>query len=91
MKNKPRFWSGQVTRESNALDLEGGVFTWVNPVYIASSLKRSADKSTRRKGTPFQSAMFMLNFYINRAGKNLPQEKLHVLQQAKEELRKLFR
>jgi hypothetical protein len=90
MKKKPHFWSGQVTRESNALDLEGGVFTLENPVEIAASLKRSAEKSSRRKGTPFQSAMSMLNFYINRAGKNLPQEKLHVLQQAKEELRKLF-
>jgi len=91
METNPRFWSGKVTRESNALDLEGGVFTLGNPVEIAASLKRSAEKSTRRKGTPFQSAMSMLNFYINRAGKNLPPEKLRVLQQAKEELRKLFR
>ena len=90
MKKKPHFWSGQVTRESNALDLEGGVFTRENPIEIAASLKRSAEKSSRRKGTPFQSAMSMLNFYINRAGKNLPQERLHVLQQTKEELRKLF-
>ena len=90
MKKKPHFWSGQVTRESNALDLESGVFTLENPVEIAASLKRSAEKSSRRKGTPFQSAMSMLNFYINRAGKNLSQERLQVLQQAKEELRKLF-
>jgi len=90
MKKKPHFWSGQVTRESNALDLESGVFTLENPVEIAASLKRSAEKSSRRKGTPFQSAMSMLNFYINRAGKNLSQERLQVFQQAKEELRKLF-
>jgi hypothetical protein len=91
LKRKPRLWSGRVTRESNALDLEGGVFTWENPARIALSLKRSAEESPRRKGTPLQSAMSMLNFYINRAGKNLSGERLRVLQQAKEELRKSFR
>ena len=84
-------WSGRVTRESNALDLEEGVFTWENPAKIALSLKRSAEESSRRKGTPLQSAMSMLNFYINRAGKNLSGERRRVLQKAKEELRELFR
>lgn len=83
-------WSGRVTRESNALDLEGGVFTWEDPKKIAMSLKESAENSLRRKTTPFQSAMSMLNFYINRAGKNLPLERKRILNLAKEELRKLF-
>lgn len=83
-------WSGKVTKESNALDLEEGVFTWNDPRKIAESLKRSADESTRRKAKPFQSAMSMLNFYINRAGKNLPPERRKILELAKEELRKLF-
>jgi hypothetical protein len=75
---------------SNAMDLEDGVFKHDDPRKIARSLKRSAEASTRRKGTPFQSAMSMLNFYINRAGKNLPPERRAVLDQAKEELRRLF-
>lgn len=83
-------WSGKVTRESNALDLDSGVFTWKDPKKIARSLKRSAEKSSRRKAHPFQSAMSMLNFYINRAGSNLPLERKRVLNRAKEELRKLF-
>ncbi len=83
-------WSARVTRESNALDLEEGVFTWDDPLRIAQSLKRSADGSVRRKAEPFQSAMSMLNFYINRAGKNLPEERKAVLEQAKNELRALF-
>lgn len=83
-------WSDKVTRESNALDLEEGVFTWNDSKKIAESLKRSSERSTRRKGTPFQSAMSVLNFYINRAGENLPIRQKKVLQQAKEELRKLF-
>ena len=87
MKNN---WSGEVTKHSIALDLEEGVFTWDDPVKIAASLKNSAENSTRRKGTPFQSAMSMLNFYINRAGKKLPAERNEVLEQAKSELRKLF-
>jgi hypothetical protein len=85
-----RFWSGQVTKISFALDLEEGVFTWDNPKKIAQSLKKSAEVSTRRKATPFQSAMSMLNFYINRAGKNLKPERKRVLNQAKVELKKLF-
>ncbi|MCL5091013.1 MAG: DUF3175 domain-containing protein [Patescibacteria group bacterium] len=83
-------WSNKVTKQSNALDLEEGVFTWDDPKKIALSLKRSVEKSTLRKGTPYQSAMSMLNFYINRAGKNLPNERKKILEQAKEELKKLF-
>ncbi len=83
-------WSGKVTKESNALDTEAGVFTWKNPKKIALSLKNSAESSSRRKGTPFQSAMSMLNFYINRAGKSLPPEQRKILEQAKVELRKLY-
>jgi hypothetical protein len=85
-----RYWSAEVTRKSNALDLEPGVFTWDDPKRIALSLKRSADESPRRKGTPLQSAMSMLNFYLNRAGKNLPPERKAVLDEAKKELRDLF-
>lgn len=85
-----RKWSKKVTEESNALDLEEGVFTFKEPIEIAQSLKRSAEQSKRRKGTPYQSAMSMLNFYINRAGKNLPSERRTILEQAKVELRKLF-
>ena len=83
-------WSGKVTKHSIALDLEEGVFTWDDPVRIAKSLKYSADDSTRRKTTPFQSAMSMLNFYINRAGRNLPPEKKLILENAKAQLRKLY-
>jgi len=89
MKSK-KYWSDEVTRKSNALDLEAGVFTWDDPKKIAKSLKCSALASERRKGTPFQSAMSMLNFYINRAGKNLKPERKQILEQAKTELRKLF-
>ncbi len=83
-------WSARVTRESNALDLEEGVFTWDDPVRIARSLKRSADSSARRKAEPFQSAMSMLNFYINRAGSNLDPEQKRILERAKNELRALY-
>ncbi|HCU24448.1 MAG TPA: hypothetical protein DF383_05460 [Deltaproteobacteria bacterium] len=89
-KKAPRYWSGRVTRESHALNLEEGVFTWDDPRKIAASLQRSAEASTAKKGTPLQSAMSMLNFYINRAGKNLPSKKLTILNQAKAELRKSF-
>ena len=91
VKKSKKYWSGEVTRTSNALDLEQGVFTWGDPKKIAKSLKRSAEKSNRRKGTAFQSAMSMLNFYINRAGKNLKPERKKILEQAKTELRKLFK
>lgn len=83
-------WSAKVTKTSIALDLEEGVFTWDNPKKIAASLKTSAENSLRRKAAPFQSAMSMLNFYINRAGKNLKPKRKKVLEQAKIELRKLF-
>jgi hypothetical protein len=83
-------WSGRVTREGNALDLESGVFTWSDPVKIAQSLKESAERSTRRKAPPYQSAMSMLVFYINRAGRNLAEEQRGILEQAKEELRRLY-
>jgi hypothetical protein len=87
---KKKKWSARVTKESNALDLENGVFAGNDAREIAKSLKRSAMHSHRRKGTPFQSAMSMLNFYINRGGKNLSEEKKAVLERAKDELRKLF-
>jgi hypothetical protein len=87
---KTKKWSGEVTKHSVALDLEEGVFTWDDPKEIANSLKESAKNSLRRKTSPFQSAMSMLNFYINRAGKNLPPEKLEILENAKVELRKIF-
>jgi Protein of unknown function (DUF3175) len=83
-------WSQQVTRESNALDLEPGVFTWSDPRRIARSLRRSAEASTRRKVEPFRSAMSMLVFYINRAGKHLDPEHKAILEAAKQELRKLY-
>ncbi|HEY0721006.1 MAG TPA: DUF3175 domain-containing protein [Gammaproteobacteria bacterium] len=86
----PKKWSQQVTQTSNALDLEAGVFTLHDPRQIARSLKRSADASARRKSTPFRSAMSMLNFYINRAGRNLPAQQRMILEQAKEELRELY-
>lgn len=90
-RRKPRRrWSGRVTRESNALDLERAIFTSGDPQRIALSLKRSAERSERRKASPYQSAMSMLTFYINRAGKGLPQRKLRVLERAKGELRKVF-
>ena len=79
-----------VTRESHALELEPGVFTWSDPRRIARSLKRSADASTARKAPPLRSAMSMLVFYINRAGSNLDPEQKRILDEAKEELRKLY-
>lgn len=85
-----RRWSQDVTRKSNALDLEPGVFTWDNPRHIARSLQRSAETSARRKSSPYRSAMSMLTFYINRAGNTLPPERRKVLEQAKTELRKLY-
>lgn len=83
-------WSGYVTKHSFALDLEEGVFTWKDPKRIAASLKASAENSSRRKTNPYQSAMSMLCFYLNRAGKNLPPERKRVLEEAKIELKKLF-
>jgi len=83
-------WSKDVTLKSRALVLEEGVFTWKNPKRIAMSLKKSAEESENRKGTPFQSAMSMLNFYINRAGKNIEIKQRKILEQAKKELRIIF-
>jgi len=83
-------WSRRVTERSDALDLEEGVFTWDDPRRIALSLKKSAEESTRRKTSPRQSAMSMLDFYINRAGKNLPADRRQTLDAAKTELRKVF-
>ena len=85
-----KYWSKKVTEESNALDLEPGVFTFDDPKRIAQSLANSARESTRRKGKPLQSAMSMLNFYINRAGKNLPEKQKRVLEEAKIELKKIL-
>ena len=89
-KNSKKYWSDKITKYSNALDLEPNVFTFKNPRKIALSLKISAEESQRRKAAPFQSAMSMLNFYINRAGKNLPESQRKILEQAKIELRKVF-
>jgi Protein of unknown function (DUF3175) len=83
-------WSRHVTEHSDALTLDKGVFTSRDPKRIAASLKRSAERSRRRKGSPFRSALSMLTFYINRAGKNLPASRKKTLMQAKDELRKQF-
>ncbi|MGD8784993.1 MAG: DUF3175 domain-containing protein [Thioalkalispiraceae bacterium] len=87
---KSKNWSARVTRESDALDLEEGVFTWDDPRKIAMSLKKSAEQSKRRKAEPFRSAMSMLVFYINRAGRKLDANQKKVLEQAKQELRDLY-
>jgi hypothetical protein len=83
-------WSAKVSRTSDALDLKTSIFKSKDPKKIAASLKRSAERSKRKKGTPFQSAMSMLNFYINRAGKNLTKKEKQPLEKAKEHLRSLF-
>jgi Protein of unknown function (DUF3175) len=85
-----RRWSARVTRESDALDLDRGVFTGRDPRKIAASLKRSAQRSRRRKSDPYRSALSMLTFYINRAGKNLPAARRKTLERAKGELRRQF-
>ncbi len=89
-RSSRRYWSGADTRNSDALDLESAVFKQSSPRKVALSLKRSAEQSRRRKGTPYQSAMSMLTFYINRAGTNLPASRKRVLARAKDELRKVF-
>ncbi|TAM86624.1 DUF3175 domain-containing protein [bacterium] len=86
----PKKWSQDVTEHSRALALEEGVFGWDDPHAIALSLKRSAEASRERKASPFQSAMSMLTFYINRAGKGLPKERREILERAKLELRAVF-
>lgn len=83
-------WSAEVTEHSDALKLEPHVFEKNDPKEIAASLKRSADRSTKRKTEPFRSAMSMLTFYINRAGKNLPESRRKVLEKAKDELRRAY-
>ena len=90
MATKSKNWSGKVTKESHALDLEEGIFTWTDPKKIARSLKESAEQSKRRKSEPFRSAMSMLVFYINRAGRKLDPKQKKILEQAKQELRILF-
>lgn len=83
-------WSAEVTENSDALDLKENIFESESPKKIAASLKESAEQSHRRKSSPYRSAMSMLTFYINRAGKNLPAGQKEVLEKAKEELRLLF-
>jgi len=89
-KAKRKYWSAGVMQKSDALDLKNRVFTWRDPKRIARSLKQSAEHSSRRKAGPYQSAMSMLNFYLNRGGRNLPVERKRVLARAKAELRRLF-
>jgi len=83
-------WSRQVTDTSDALDLQAGVFALTDPAEIARSLKQSAEASQRRKSAPFRSAMSMLTFYINRAGRHLPESQRECLERAKDELRALY-
>jgi hypothetical protein len=89
-KRGGRRWSARVTRESDALDLKKGVFAQRDPKKIARSLKRSAERSKRRKADPYRSALSMLTFYLNRAGRNLPASRKNILQRAKGELRTAF-
>ena len=90
MADERKRWSQDVTRISNALDLEPGVFTWPNPRDIALSLKRSAERSMRRRADPFRSAMSMLTFYINRAGNKIAPAQRERLEVAKDKLRILY-
>jgi hypothetical protein len=87
---RARYWSQHVTETSNAMDLEPSVFKKPSPRGVARSLKRSVEHSTRRKSPPFRSAMSMLTFYVNRAGKNLSRARKQLLMKAKDELRKLY-
>jgi hypothetical protein len=89
-KSAPKRWSQRVTRESDALDLKRGVFTLTDPKKIAASLKRSAEHSSRRKTGAYRSALSMLTFYINRAGKSLPKTQRNRLERAKTELKHQF-
>jgi hypothetical protein len=89
-KATPRRWSGRVTRESDALDLDRGVFKQTSAKKIAASLKRSAEHSRRRKAGAYRSALSMLTFYINRAGRNLPRTQRQRLERAKVELKREF-
>lgn len=89
-RKSPRWWSARVTQESDAMTLDEGVFKKSDPKAIARSVKRSAERSHRRKSAPFRSAMSMLTFYINRGGKNLSTRRKAVLMKAKDELRELY-
>jgi hypothetical protein len=89
-KASPKRWSQRVTQESDALDLKRGVFTLRDPKRIAASLKRSAERSSRRKTGPYRSALSMLTFYVNRAGKTLPKTQRERLERAKVELKRQF-
>ena|SRR6266566_2813195 len=89
-RGRRKKWSQHVTQTSNALDLEANVFKLRSPTAVAASLKRAALRSRRRKASPYQSAVSMLNFYINRAGKGLNPSRRRVLERAKGELRKAF-
>ena len=89
-KRKTKKWSADVTDNSDALDLQKGVFKSDSPATIAKSLKRSAERSSRRKTSPFRSALSMLTFYVNRAGKNLSAGRRKTLTAAKDRLRQLF-
>jgi hypothetical protein len=90
-RKSPQRWSARVTRTSDALDLKSGVFSLKDPKRIAASLKRSAERSTRKKSNSYRSALSMLTFYINRAGTNLSATRRRILQQAKDELRRQFK
>src|SRR6478752_614306 len=89
-KNASHRWSHHVMETSDAMDIQRDIFKTGNAQEIADSLKRSSTRSTRRKGSPFQSAMSMLNFYINRAGRNLPKSRKSTLERAKKRLREAF-
>lgn len=89
-KTSPKRWSQRVTQQSDALDLKRGVFTLRDPKRIAASLKRSAERSSRRKAGAYRSALSMLTFYVNRAGRNLPKTQRERLQRAKLELKRQF-
>src|SRR5581483_9918583 len=89
-RKRTRKWSARVTRESHALDLKKNVFAMKDPKRIAASLKRSAEKSTARKSSPYRAALSMLTFYTNRAGTNLPAGQKRILERAKAELRRQF-
>src|SRR3981189_9135 len=89
-KVSPKRWSQRVTQESDALDLKRGVFTLRDPKRIAASLKRSAERSSRRKAGAYRSALSMLTFYVNRAGKTLPKTQRNRLERAKVELKRQF-
>ena len=87
---KGKRWSAAVSENSDALDIKDGTFAKDSPKAVAHALKKSAEASDRRKASPFQAAMSMLNFFINRAGRNLPKTRRKVLEEAKEELRHEF-